>query len=126
MAINLGELADAIYAKGLEIDKAAAKVKELEVEQRAMEERMLNEMKAAGTDIIRGNAATVSISETTRAKIDDFEKFIPWLYRTKSAHLFERRIAAVAYRELMESRKGKAIPGLSEFTHERLNIRKKA
>jgi hypothetical protein len=126
MQPNLGDLADAIFAQNEKIAAANAVVKELEVEKRALEERLIIAMEAAGTDIIRGDLATVSISETVRAQISDFEKLEQFIHRNKALYLFERRIAATAYRELMETRKGKAIPGLIEFKQQRLNVRKKA
>lgn len=124
MSVNLGKLADQLYAKNEEIAAANARVKELEGEKTQLETKLLQSMKGVGTNIVRGETATVSISETVRPKIDDFEAFSSFVLRKKALHLFERRIAATAYRELKESLNGKAIPGTSEFTHERLNIRR--
>lgn len=122
--INLGALGDAIYAKNAEIAQANAVVKELELEKRSIEEQLLSAMEASGTDIVRGAKATVSITDTVRAQIADFDAFSVFCLRKKALYLFERRISAVAYREMKELMKGKAIPGLSEFTAKRLNVRK--
>lgn len=124
MAVNLGKLADQLYAKNEEIAAANARVKELEGEKSQLENKLLSTMKDVGTDIVRGETATVSISETVRPKIDDFDAFSAFVIRKKALHLFERRIAATAYRELKDSLNGKPIPGTSEFTHERLNVRR--
>lgn len=124
MATNLGALADELYAKNAEIAQANAVVKNLENEKREIENRLLGSMQEAGTDIVRGNSATVSISEVVRPQIDDFNALEKFVLRQKALYLFERRIASTAYRELKESLGGKPIPGLSEFTQARLNVRK--
>ncbi len=121
--VNLGALADTIHEKIGEIARVEAEKKELEVERRELENKLITAMKAANTDIVRGDAATCSISSTVKPQIADFEKLQMFVLRTKNLQLFERRISAVAYRELKESRKGKDVPGLSEYAYERLNTR---
>jgi|ERR1035437_1235259 hypothetical protein len=124
MVMNLGDSADALYAKDKEISEQTAIVEKLKTEKRGMEEQLLTTMQRAGTDLIRGNNATVSISETIRPQIQDIEELYRFVLRKKALHLFERRIAATAYRELKESMNGKAIPGLIDFVQTRLNVRK--
>lgn len=124
MATNLGELGDSIYRKNAEIAAAEEVVKALSAEKRELEDQLLQAMTAAGTDIVRGELATVSISETVRPKIEDWDAFTTFVLRQKALQLFERRIAAVAYREMKELLKGKPVPGTSEFTQQRLNVRK--
>lgn len=124
MAMKLGELGDKIYAKNEEIAQANARVKELENEKRAIEEKLLAAMQQAGTDIVRGEQATVSISETIRPQLADADAFFAFVLRKKALHLFERRIAATAYREMKDSLKGKPVPGVTEFSQLRLNVRR--
>lgn len=124
MAKNLGELGDAIYMKAAEIAGINETLKRAENERKELENELLLKMQDAGTDIVRGDKATVSISETVRPQIQDFEALAPFILRKKALHLFERRISATAYREMKESLGGKAIPGLTEFTNVRLNVRK--
>lgn len=123
MTYNFGATADKLYAKIQELAKVNEKVKDLEGERKALENELLAAMQDSGTDIVRGKKATVSISETTRASIADWEAFEKFVLRTKNLQLFERRIAATAYREVKEGLK-KPIPGLTEFTQQRINIRK--
>jgi hypothetical protein len=123
MKLNLGELADAIYAKKADIAKANKKVEELKAEESALENKLLAAMQELGTDIVRGESATVSISTTTRPQLQDFDAFIAFVSRRKAYHLFERRIAGNAYKEMRELL-GKPIPGVGEFEQVRLNVRK--
>jgi hypothetical protein len=125
MSDNLGTLADAIHAKVAEIAAVEAQKKELEDQKREMEARLLASMQDIGTDIVRGQNATVSISETTRFGIADPAEFHKFVLKRKALELFENRISQKAATELIEML-GKPIPGTSAFTQIRLNIRKRA
>ena len=124
MALKLGELGDAIYAKTQEIAKANETVKRLELDRKQMEDELLGRMQEAGTDIVRGENATVSINETIRPQIADWDALAAFVQRKKALHLFERRISSTAYREMKQSLGNKPVPGLTEFTQLRLNVRK--
>lgn len=123
MADNLGSIADSLHKKHEEISAINAQLKEVEGEKREIENKLLALMEQAGTDIVRGKRATVSTSITIRASIADFDVFTKFVARKKAYHLFERRVAAVAYREMKESLGGKEVPGLSEYPQTRLNVR---
>lgn len=124
MTKTLGGLADALYGKNEELAAANARVKELDNEKRELENQLLSAMQQEKTDIVRGKRATVSISETIRPQIQDFDAFAAFVLRRKALHLFERRIASRPYGELKDSLGKKPIPGVSEFTTTRLNVRK--
>lgn len=122
---TLGNLSDSLFAKRAEIAKAESRVKELMAERGEIESKLIAEMKEAGTDIVRGKKATVSISETIRPQLQDQEAFNRFVLRKKALHLFERRIAVKAYQEMKDSLGGKDIPGVSEYVQTRLNVRAK-
>lgn len=124
MSVKLGEMGDAIYRKNAEIAAAEEVVKALSAEKRSLEDQLMQAMSDAGTDIVRGELATVTLSETVRPKIDDWDTFATFVLRKKALQLFERRVSATAYREMKEALKGKPVPGTSEFTQQRLNVRK--
>lgn len=124
MSETLGTLADLLYAKNKEIDVANSKVAELQSEKAAIEDRLLTAMKEANTDIVRTDHATISISEVIRAQIVDYDALCTFIRRHGHLHLFERRISAVAYREMKESRRSNDVPGLIDFVQQRLNVRK--
>jgi len=121
--MNAGELGDALYLKNEEIGVIQAQLKELELEKRDIEAKLLDAMQAAGTDIVRGSKATVSKSEILRAQIVDYEKLQKFVLRRKALELFERRISSKVYSELKSALGGKPIPGLVDFTQTRLNVR---
>lgn len=123
--LNLGALGDQLYAKNEEISQANAVVKDLENEKKELENKLLIAMQEQGTDMVRGDTATVSISELVKPRIEDFDEFAKFVKRRSAFHLFERRIASTAYSEMKASLGGKPVPGVSEFTLTRLNIRKR-
>ena len=124
MAVNLGALGDALYSKNAEIAAANEVVKRLEADKRAMEAKLLDHMREAGTDIVRGEVATASISETIRPQLADWDKFAAFVLRKKALHMFEKRVAVGAYKEMKDSLNGKEVPGIIEYTNVRLNLRK--
>ena len=124
MAKKLGEMGDEIYDLNAEIAAANEVVKRLDNKKRDLENELLLRMQDAGTDIVRGNKATISISETIRPQIADFDAFTVFVHRKKAYHMFEKRIASGAYKEMKELLGNKPVPGLIEFTSIRLNVRK--
>lgn len=123
MATNLGDLGDSIYRKNAEIAALDAQRKDLDAEKREMENKLMEAMNKAGTSTVRGQLATITIAEHIKPQIIDIEKLYNFVLRKKALHLFERRIATTAYREIREQT-GKPVPGLSEFTVTKLNVRK--
>jgi chromosome segregation ATPase len=124
MTMNFGERCDALYELREKIAEAQSKVDALEKQKREMEDDLLAAMTEAGTDLVRGQRATASITETVVPQIADMEAFGQFVLRKKALHLFQRRIAATAYRELKESLAGKPVPGVNEFTKISLSLRK--
>lgn len=124
MTVKLGELGDALYAKKQEIAAANEVVKRLDAEAREIEDELLIRMQDVGTDIVRGSSATISISENIRPQLQDWDAFAAFVLRKKAPHLFERRISTTAYREMKEALGNKPVPGVTEFTQLRLNVRK--
>ena len=122
---TLGSLGDSLFEKRAEIAAAENRVKELTAEKTLIESELIAQMKDAGTDMVRGEKATISISETIRPQLQDQEAFNRFVLRKKALHLFERRIAVKAYNEMKDELGGKPIPGVSEYVQTRLNVRAK-
>lgn len=121
--MNLQQEIDSLYDFIKEIEEAQKAVDELQAERRRREERLMSFMQESGVTLMRGSKATVSVSETTRASIEDYDKAIAFIKRGGHWQLFERRISSKAYSELMEGR-STPIPGLREYKQPRLNVRK--
>ena len=76
---------------------------------------------AAMVERLTGKAASVSISTSTVANVEDWDAFLAWIYKTKNGHLLQRRVSDPAWREMVEI-KG-VVPGTQPFTKKRLNLR---
>lgn len=68
-----------------------------------------------------GTSATVSISESVKPSVEDWDAFYAYIHRYRYYHLLERRPSVTGCRELLET-KGK-IPGIVPFTQRKLNLR---
>lgn len=101
--------------------KLEASIKDLEGQAALIEERLMEGMNASGLDKMTGRKASVSISETVVANVEDWDAFLAWIYKNKAGHLLQRRVSDPAWREMVEIKK--AVPGTQPFTKKRLNLR---
>lgn len=120
---TLGENIDLLHAVRENIRHYEAEIKKLEEQKHAIEEAIQAQMKAAGLDQARGSLATASVSTKQVANVSDWDKFYTYIGRNKAFHLLQRRVSDTAWREEVESRKGKALPGVEAFTKTSLNLR---
>lgn len=123
--LSLGELADQIYDHGLVIDKAKAALKVLEDEEASMLQQLHARMDEQKTDIVRGERGVGYLSKYTAYKFDDYEEAARFLRRTNNLQVFHRRLGTEAVKALLESRRGKPIPGISLFEEDRPHVRKR-
>jgi len=119
----LDTMIDGIYDIRNEIRALNKQVDELKTQKEEMELKLIDMMDAVGTDQSRSSVATATISETVVPQVTDWDAFWKFIMRNKATYLVERRPAAVAFRETLEQRKGRAIPGVSSFTKRTVGIR---
>lgn len=98
-----------------------AQVTAAEAEYKAVEEQLMELLDAQSTDKGSGKKASVSITSSVVAQVDDWDALYKYVKRTGYFHLFQRRVSDPACRELFEQ-KG-SIPGVSPFTRKKLNLR---
>lgn len=122
--LNLGQLCDAIARKGDEISELEARVRELRTEKGTLEDKLMLAMDAAGTEMARGEYATISKSVVEQFQVDDWESLYRYLQRNNAPHLLQRRLSVEAVREEVKRRRGKELPGTSRFEQARLNVRR--
>lgn len=118
---TLGSLADQIHAKKEAKKKLDAEVSELEVEIKALEEQIFEAMDAQGTTKAEGKKCSLSISSRTIANVVDWDQLWPWIAKTKSFYMVQKRVNDTTYRELREM--GKKVPGVQDFTKRSLSVR---
>ena len=98
-----------------------ASVKDVESQIADLEAKLMEDMQANGVDKMTGKHASVSITSTVVANVEDWDAFWAYIHKMKYGHLLQRRVSDPAYRELLDL--GKKIPGTQPFTKKRLNLR---
>ena len=119
--LTLGALADQIHAKREAKRLLDAKMKEIEEEIRELEESIFAAMDAQGTTKAEGKKAGLSISSRTIANVVDWDSLWPWVAKTKSFYMIQKRVNDTTYREMLEF--GKKVPGVQPFTKRSLSVR---
>lgn len=98
-----------------------AQVKEVEDKIKATEESIMERLGAEGLEKATGTKASVSITSSITADVQDWDLFYPFIAKNKFWHLLQRRVSDTGYRELLEQ--GKKVPGVVPFTKKRINLR---
>ena len=91
--------------------KLEAQLKEIKAEIAELDAGIIIDLDASELVKSASGSATVSIRESTKPKVEDWDKFYAYIYRNKYGHLLDRRPSVLGCRELFET-KGK-IPGVS-------------
>lgn len=120
--VSLGSKIDKVFKLREEIRSDEAKINAKKEKLEALKADLIQTMDDQGIESSRGTSATVSITESIQPAVKDWDKFYPWLYKNKAGYLMFKRLSAPAYRELLESRNGRAIPGVESFNQKKLNI----
>lgn len=117
----IGHQVDALWKLREDKRQLNEKLALLDEQIQQHETRMLELMQQQGLDKISGKKATISLSTSTSASVQDWDSFYAYIHRHKYYHLLQRRVSDPAYRELLES--GKKVPGVQPFNKTRLNLR---
>lgn len=121
----IGEKINTLYQLREQIRALNEQLKPLDEHKRALEAEIIEDLDNTGIDKASGELATISISENVVPTVEDWDTFHRFIKRNNYFFLLERRAAAAAYRELLESRKGRTIPGVISFKRRTLNLRKR-
>jgi hypothetical protein len=119
---KIGDIVDQLYALRADKGKLSAQLRELEQQEKTLEEEFFSAVAEQGIDQARGKTATVSISRNTIPTCKDWDALGKWAIRHKAPQIFQRRLAVDAVRELLET--FPALPGVEMFEKTTLNVRK--
>jgi hypothetical protein len=81
----------------------------------------MERMKSEGIEKATGSKASVSLSSTVVADVQDWDAFWPYIAKNKFWHLVQKRVSDPAYRELLDL--GKKVPGVQPFTKHAVLVR---
>jgi len=119
----IGEEIDRLFDIRERIRALEAQVKDERSIYDALETQLMERMETEGMSKATGKRASVGVSESVVANVEDWDELYRYIGRNKAFHLLQRRTSDAAYRELMEQRKNKPLPGVSSFTKRKLNLR---
>ncbi len=116
-----GAIIDQLWASREEKRRLEEQVKEVEYAIKGIEETLMERLGAEGLEKATGSKASVSITSTVTADVQDWDAFYPYIAKNKFWHLLQRRPSDPGVRELWDA--GKKVPGVVPFTKRRVNIR---
>lgn len=121
MARTIGDIADEVLEKSLEITRMNKEVADLEKEEKALKEELRVAAEAAGLTSGGGKTSKFDIGPETVPQISNVDAFYDYIKTNDYFHLLQRRPAVKACRELWEQ--GTAIPGIDKFTQTKVNVK---
>ena len=80
-------------------------------------------MEEEGTDTGRTRDFTATRIESDLPQGDDWEAAYRWIRRNNMFELLHRRISSTVWKQLVEDRKGRAIPGIGTYTKVGISLR---
>ena len=120
---SLGTISNELHLEREEIRELQASLDKRKKAYKIKEDSALDRMEKEGTSKVTGEFATMSVSITTVPQVTNWDKFYQYIAKKKAFHLLERRPAAKAWREEVESRRNKPLPGVEGFEKRSLNLR---
>jgi predicted kinase len=116
-----GAIIDQLWAARENKRVLEAQAKEVGAKIEEIETTLMDRLGAEGLEKATGSKASVSISSSVNADVQDWDAFWGFIIKNKYTHLLQRRVSEPAYRELLEA--GKKVVGVQPFTKKKLNLR---
>ena len=120
---TLGTLIDRLDQLRDFIREQDARVNKAKKHKSLLEEKILELANEQGLSKATGNTATMSISRSIVPSVTDWDKVNKFVLRHKRLDMFQKRLSAPVYRELLETHT-RGIPGLESREDVRVNLRK--
>ncbi len=109
----LGACADRLYKLVEDRRVAQRKADEIEAEEKALKEYIINTLPKSQARGVAGRVARVMIDQKEVPSPKDWDKLYKHILKTKSFELLQRRLATQAVTERWEA--GKEVPGVERF-----------
>lgn len=116
-----GGIIDSLWKHREKKRKLEAEIVEVEALIKTDEDKLMERLNSEGLDKATGTKASVSITSTVTASVEDWDAFWVYVIKNKYTHLLQRRVSDPAYRELLEH--GKKVTGVVPFVKKRVNLR---
>lgn len=123
LTLTLGQCADELYALRERKSKLNKQVDELEGLERALRERLINELPKSDADGVVGRKAKAVVTTKKVATVKDWDALYKHVARTKSFDLLQRRVSDAAVKARWDDQK--QVPGVEAFTVVSVSITKR-
>ncbi len=120
MGNTLGNMADSFHALREKKRDLESQLKAVEREMSDKEAELMSMMDQSGVTKITGTQATISISESVKPSVENWEEFEDYIYKNKYLHLLERKASVTGCRELFD--KHGRIPGVVPYIQRKLRM----
>ena len=118
---STGAIIDQLWACREEKRRLAELDKEVSNKIKEIEESLIGRLDAEGMTKATGGKASVSVTTSVVADVQDWDELWVFLIKKKLTHLLQKRVSEPAYRELLE--KGIKVPGVVPFNKRSLTLR---
>ena len=116
----------AIIAKLVEVRDEKRRIgereKELTEQWRSLEMELLVRLDEQGMKKASTDDGTASVTEVVLPQVTDWDAVYEHIKETDSFYLLQKRPAAAAFRELLDS--GESVPGMDAYTKRSISLRK--
>lgn len=121
---DLGALIDRLTETQLIKASLEAQVKAIESDLRHIEGEIIRLMADAKLEKAANGGTTVTPKQSTYPQFlpDGFDQFAEFVYENRYIHLLEKRLAVLAYRELLTL--GRDVPGVVPYVKTKLHVSK--
>jgi hypothetical protein len=114
-----------IYVKVQELTKQyETELEELKAKQEEIKGAMKDQMLALGTNSVRTDEGTISLSQKTRYYTDDWDSFKHFVVDNDALDLFEKRISQKNMAMFLEENPGVVPSGLNSMSEYAVTVRK--
>jgi len=120
---SIGAQIDALHATREKMRELNSELKIHQAKKAELEAGLLASLEAQGIEQSRGTTATVTVTRAIVPNVLDWEAFYAYIKANDAFYLLDRRASAPSYRELLEARDGKAVPGVEPFERTTISLR---
>ena len=117
---TVGTLIEALIAKRDALTAIEQQAKALKKEEDALKFKLMAAMEEQGTKSVSNERGAVRINAYTVPDVTDWNAVCDYIRKTDSFHLLPGKLAAIPYREVLES--GEEIPGVVPFIRKTLTL----
>lgn len=118
-----GQLIRALSGLDDRLAKLNGEIRTLKMERDAVVEQLEILMDEQGTTMLAADGLVCERKEDDVPQLSDWMALEKYVLRHKRLDLFQRRISAPAWRELVAT--GTSVPGITTYTARKLSVRKK-